>query len=128
MFLFHKVFSLSALLTHRATFCESSCKPSRHTTYYYYTPSMHLVLPSLQMYHLFPLLLCSLTAGFPITLKLPFFSIPFYFIRATSNSLASNACSPSPLSQAHNLRVIHPSSCLQHHFCTNALCSACYSI
>lgn len=82
-------------------------KPFRHTRQPYFPQATHLVLPSLQMHHFFPFLLCSVTACFGIILKLPSPStrLQFHFSLVYRSS-AQCSLPPSSLSRAHHSQAI----------------------
>lgn len=95
-------------------YCMSPLKPFRCTTYQYFRHPNYFLFPSLQMYNLFPLLICSATACFCLTRKLPFASKSQFvinFIQTASTRPFLNASLRSVLPpKAHHSQVIPPLS------------------
>lgn len=105
------MFTICALLTLCSTFCVSACKQYRNSTHHSIPHSTQFVLPSLQNHHLFPVLLCRLTACLRISLKLLYSSTPFQFYTSyVHQPIPQSHLFRSPPSQAHHWQLIQPPS------------------
>lgn len=95
-FSFQKLLSLRALLTSCTTTSELPCKSLRHTTHHLFPHTTLSIVCTLQIHHLFSLLLCSLMASFYIAPQLYLSQFSFNHFQSPSTRSALN--DPFPFS------------------------------